>query len=73
MMIFSTALTEGERMPRNSLVLILLSHLLVIRTAYSEVPVVHDDQLQLTLVAEHPDIMTPIGMVVDKHDRLFVI
>lgn len=38
-----------------------------------QIPQVHDDRLELTLVAEHPDIVTPIGMVIDQRDRLFVI
>jgi putative membrane-bound dehydrogenase-like protein len=34
---------------------------------------VHDPRLKLTLFAEDPDIVTPIGMVIDNRDRVFVI
>ncbi|WP_167547046.1 PVC-type heme-binding CxxCH protein [Stieleria maiorica] len=36
-------------------------------------PVLTDDRLQLTLFAEDPEIMTPIGMAIDDRDRVFVI
>lgn len=36
-------------------------------------PTLTDDRLELTLFAEDPDIVTPIGMVIDERDRLFVI
>ncbi len=41
--------------------------------ATGQQPKVHDPRLELTLVAEHPEIVTPIGMAVDASDRLFVI
>lgn len=37
------------------------------------VPVVHDPHLQLALVAEDPQIVTPIGLAIDGSDRLFVL
>ena len=36
-------------------------------------PMVFDDRLQLTLVAEHPQIVTPIGCTYDERGRLLVI
>ena len=36
-------------------------------------PQVHDDRLELTLFAEHPEIVTPIGLVVGEEGRVFVI
>tara|TARA_R110002111_G_scaffold198029_1_gene263715 strand:- start:126 stop:395 length:270 start_codon:yes stop_codon:yes gene_type:complete len=36
-------------------------------------PTLADDRLQIDLFAETPDIVTPIGMVVDSRDRIFVI
>ena len=38
-----------------------------------DVPKLADDRLTLTLFAETPDIVTPIGMVIDGRDRIFVI
>src|SRR5690554_5197681 len=34
---------------------------------------VHDDRLELSLVAEDPDIVTPIGIAVDSKDRLYIL
>ncbi len=34
---------------------------------------VHDDRLDLSLVVEDPDIVTPIGIAVDKSDRIYVL
>lgn len=36
-------------------------------------PVVHDARLSLELVAENPDIVTPIGIALDQKNRLLVI
>lgn len=36
-------------------------------------PHVLDDRLSLTLFAQDPDIVTPIGLAIDAHDRLFVL
>ena len=36
-------------------------------------PQVYDDRLEITLFAEDPEIVTPIGMVIDEENRLFVI
>lgn len=36
-------------------------------------PHLADDRLQITLYAEHPDIVTPIGAAVDARGRLYVI
>lgn len=36
-------------------------------------PAVHDDRLVLTLVAEDPDIVTPIGIAVDDAHRVYVL
>ncbi|WKN42085.1 PVC-type heme-binding CxxCH protein [Tunicatimonas pelagia] len=32
-----------------------------------------DENLSLELVAQEPDIMTPIGMVIDQHDAIYVL
>src|SRR5438132_8895587 len=37
------------------------------------IPAVNDAQLQLTLFAAEPDILTPIGLAIDKRGRLFVV
>jgi len=36
-------------------------------------PQVLDDQLRLSLVAEDPDIVTPIGIAIDSFDRVYVL
>lgn len=36
-------------------------------------PAVRDPQLELTLFTAEPDIMTPIGIAVDKHGRIFIV
>ena len=36
-------------------------------------PELHDDRLTLTLFAENPSIVTPIGMAIDASDQVFVI
>ena len=41
--------------------------------ASSESPHVNDTRLELSLFAEDPDIVTPIGMVIDDRDRIYVI
>ena len=38
-----------------------------------ESPVLSDARLNLKLFAESPDIVTPIGMVIDEADRIYVI
>lgn len=38
-----------------------------------ERPLVHDKRLELSLFAEHPLIVTPIGLAIDAEDRLFVV
>ena len=38
-----------------------------------ETPKLADDRLAITLFAESPDIVTPIGMTIDAQDRMFVI
>ncbi len=39
----------------------------------AQVPEVHESDLRLTLFAEDPDIVTPVGMVVGKDDKVYVI
>lgn len=36
-------------------------------------PHIFDDRLELTLFAENPDIVTPIGIAIDSLDRIFVL
>ena len=38
-----------------------------------DLPVVSDPRLQLGLFAAEPDIVTPIGIAVDKQNRVFVV
>lgn len=38
-----------------------------------EIPRLMDARLELKLFAETPDIVTPIGMVIDAKNRIFVI
>ena len=37
------------------------------------IPQVLDDQLRLSLVAEDPEIVTPIGIAIDSLDRVYVL
>ena len=50
---------------------------LVVRSAAAEAPAafprVADPRLELTLVASNPDVVTPVGLDVDRHGRLFVL
>ncbi len=36
-------------------------------------PQLADDRLEIRLFAQEPDIVTPIGMAIDRHDRLFIL
>ncbi|MEM0896772.1 MAG: PVC-type heme-binding CxxCH protein [Verrucomicrobiota bacterium] len=49
--------------------------LLLILVAATEAvpPVCNDPAVEIELVAEHPDIVTPTGVAVDKHGRVFVL
>jgi putative membrane-bound dehydrogenase-like protein len=38
-----------------------------------KMPLVLDERLELTLLAEDPDIMTPIGIAIDSLNRIFVL
>jgi hypothetical protein len=38
-----------------------------------EPPKLLDDHLQVQLVASDPDIVTPVGLAIDRNDRLFVL
>ena len=51
----------------------LTTTLLLFAAAPTEVPKVHDDRLQLQLVAESPDVRTPTGIGVDEKGRVLVI
>lgn len=42
-------------------------------TAWADAPKVNDKDLQLTLIAAAPDIVTPIGMAVDARGNLFAL
>ncbi|WP_436715087.1 PVC-type heme-binding CxxCH protein [Roseiconus lacunae] len=41
--------------------------------SWAQLPKLADDRLQLTLYADSSEIVTPIGMVIDQRDRMFVI
>ncbi len=41
--------------------------------AAATAPVLHDERLEITLFAEDPDLVTPIGMAIDAEDRIFVL
>ena len=58
-----------RRFTRFLLALLLVSHAAMAQENIK----LHDDRLQLTLLAEHPRIVTPIGMAIDPHDAIFVI
>ncbi len=45
----------------------------VVRSALESPPRVMDDRLKIELFAKEPDIVTPIGIVVDERDRLLVL
>ncbi len=61
-------------MPRSlSLAVAILGFLVLSRITYAETPKVLDPRLQLEMIAEQPDIVTPIGITFDKHGDLLVI
>lgn len=62
-------------MIRNTLfhVAILLVVVIDGEHCHAQPPKLADDRLQITLFAENPDIVTPIGMAIDPQDRVFVI
>ena len=41
--------------------------------AEAQSPTVSDPKLELTLFASEPEIVTPIGLAIDRHGRLFVV
>src|SRR5260221_4083722 len=51
----------------------LTTTLLLFAAAPAEMPKVHDDRLQLQLVAESPDVRTPTGLAMDSQGRVLVI
>ncbi|MBC7855985.1 MAG: dehydrogenase, partial [Pirellulaceae bacterium] len=51
----------------------LTTTLLLFAAEPAEMPKVHDDRLQLQLVAESPDVRTPTGLAVDSQGRVLVI
>jgi hypothetical protein len=51
----------------------LLSALVASPAAEVKRPVVKDPRLELTLVASEPDLVTPIGVAIDKRGRVFVV
>src|SRR6267143_6957483 len=57
----------------------LLIVLVVLLTSFNsngaeiKTPEVNDPDLQLTIIAAEPDIVTPIGLAIDKRGRLFVV
>jgi putative membrane-bound dehydrogenase-like protein len=51
----------------------LTTALLLFGAAPGDMPKVHDDRLQLQLVAESPDVRTPTGLAVDGQGRVLVI
>lgn len=46
---------------------------ILIPLASLALPILEDDRLELTLFAEDPDIVTPIGIAIDKKDRIYVL
>ncbi len=44
-----------------------------VATARADAPKVLDPRLELTLVASDPDIVTPVGVAVDRRGRVFVV
>ena len=50
-----------------------LTSVLIATLTAGQQPTIHDDRLQLSLFASDPDIVTPIGLAVDPHDRIFVV
>ncbi len=53
-------------------ILILLLSFILPAVADAEVEV-RDERLKLTMLAEHPDIVTPVGMAIDRQDRIYAI
>ena len=55
--------------PLASLLLIAILHM----AQGQPIPQIHDERLSLSLFAEHPAIVTPIGMAIAPDDRIFVV
>ncbi|MCH6259198.1 c-type cytochrome [Puniceicoccaceae bacterium K14] len=47
--------------------------LYLISISVSAQPILKEEGMQLSLFAENPDIVTPVGMAIDNQDRIFVI
>jgi hypothetical protein len=45
----------------------------VVSAAEARLPLVKDPRLELTLVASEPDLVTPIGVAIDRRGRVFVV
>lgn len=63
----------------NSFIRMKASHLILLLTVLwmavgqAAPPRLHDERLEINLFAEDPDIVTPIGMAIDREDRVFVL
>jgi len=51
----------------------MLGATVIATAAEVKLPVVNDPRLELTLVAAEPDIVTPIGVAIDRRGRVFVV
>ncbi|MBX3747711.1 MAG: dehydrogenase [Verrucomicrobiae bacterium] len=63
----------GPRTAAIATAMAAVSLLVVSPSARPDLPHLHDPRLELTLIAEEPRIVTPIGLVIDARDRLFVV
>ncbi len=60
-------------MNKLSIVSFLAGSLLTVGPLRAQLPQISESGHELTLFAESPDIVTPIGMAIDSRDRVFVI
>ncbi len=52
---------------------LLFAFALIQSVACATTPRIHESGHELTLFAESPDIVTPIGMAIDDRDRIFIV
>jgi putative membrane-bound dehydrogenase-like protein len=53
--------------------LLFFGNLLIAQAALVQNPVLHEEGFNLTLFAENPDIVTPVGLTVSSDDKVYVV
>jgi len=59
--------------PAQLIYVILLAMPRLVGAADTRLPTVSDSRLELTLVASEPDIVTPVGLAIDRRGRIFAV